>query len=164
MHVNLILVILFQFFFFGQIQGKHWQCCFCLEHNLFYVCMQWDAAGPVIYSPGHWSGPELRFRNQSVIESHTAGLPSNRSVFLSLCSHWKKVHCTWTWSRGFCSSCFSSVQLKANISSLKSLEIRLCKRDIMTTRGTERQEITTMGTLMSKGCCQYWRQIGYKDW
>ena len=39
--------------FFRSIQGKHWQCCFCLEHNFFYVFpMQWGAAVPVIYSPG----------------------------------------------------------------------------------------------------------------
>ena len=146
--------------FFRSIQGKHWQCCFCLEPKLFYVIptMQWDAAVPVIYSPGHWSSPELRFRNQSVNELNTAGIPSHRSVFLCLCSHWKKVHCTWTWSRGFCSSCFSSVKIKANTSSLKSLEMRPCKRNIMATRGTETQEITTMGIPMSKGCCQYWRK------
>ena len=120
--------------------------------------LQWGAAMPVIYSRGQVPSSGFAINQSTSWTLQSAGIPSHRSVFLCLCSHWKKVHCTWTWSRLFCSSCFSSVQLKANISSLKSLEIRLCKREIITTRGMETQEITTMGTLMSKGCCQYWRK------
>ena len=45
--------------------------------------------------------------------------------------------------------------LASSLTEEKQLEIRPCKRNIMATRETERQEITTMGTLMSKDCCQY---------